>query len=68
MRPYVNEGQGVPKIVPRMLWPHTLTGLTLLGGTMRTASTPLIRKSFSRLYIRDSDMTDLTDYESTSSL
>ncbi|MCF5222096.1 FAD-dependent monooxygenase [Pseudomonas syringae] len=68
MRPFVKEGQGVPKIVPRMLWPHTHTGLKLLRGVMHIAATPLIRKTFSNLYLRDSQKVDLPDYEATSAL
>lgn len=63
MRPFVKEGQGVPKIVPRMLWPHTRGGLTLLRGAMRIAGQPMIRKAFSNLFLRDSEKVKLPDYE-----
>lgn len=63
MRPFVKEGQGVPKIVPRMLWPHTRAGLTLLRGAMRVAGKPMIRKVFSNLFLRDSEKVKLPDYE-----
>lgn len=65
MRPFVKEGQGVPKIVPRMLWPHTRAGLRLLRGAMRTAARPMIRKTFANLFLRDSQKVELPDYEST---
>ena len=64
MRPFVKEGQGVPKIVPRMLWPHTRAGLRLLRGAMRTAARPMIRKTFANLFLRDSQKVELPDYES----
>lgn len=64
MRPFVKEGQGVPKIVPRMLWPHTRAGLRLLRGAMRTAARPMIRKTFANLFLRDSQKLELPDYES----
>ena len=63
MRPFVKEGQGLPKIVPRMLWPHTPRGLALLRRTMRLAGKPWVRKTFSRLFLRNSRKVDLPDYE-----
>lgn len=68
MRPFVKEGQGVPKIVPRMLWPHTPMGLGLLRGVMHFAGKPRVRKVFSRLYLRDSQKIDLPDYSFKSNL
>lgn len=62
MRPFVKEGQGIPKIVPRMLWPHTRTGLKLLRGAMSIAGKPTLRKTFSRLFLRNSRKVDLPDY------
>ncbi|XUY28995.1 FAD-dependent monooxygenase [Agrobacterium sp. rho-8.1] len=68
MRPFVKEGQGVPKIVPRMLWPHSRLGLAVLRGTMRVAGTPLVRKTFSNLYLRDSKKIELPDYADASTI
>lgn len=62
MRPYVEEGQGVPQLVPRLLWPHTRLGLRLLRWAMRLASTPLLRKLFARFFLRDSTKIELPDY------
>jgi len=62
MRPFVKEGQGLPKIVPRMLWPHTPRGLALLRGAMRMAGKPWARKAFSSLFLRNSRKVDLPDY------
>lgn len=63
MRPFVKEGQGVPKIVPRLLWPHTRPGLAVLRGAMRIAGTPAVRKIFSKLFLRNSKRVELPDYE-----
>jgi 2-polyprenyl-6-methoxyphenol hydroxylase-like FAD-dependent oxidoreductase len=62
MRPFVDEGQNIPKIVPRMLWPHTKAGLTLLHGALRVASTPLLRGLINNSFARDANKIDLPDY------
>lgn len=62
MRPFVDEGQDIPKIVPRMLWPHTRIGLTLLHGALRLASTPLLRGLINNGFARDANKIDLPDY------
>ncbi|OPB02760.1 FAD-dependent monooxygenase [Pseudomonas syringae] len=66
MRPFVREGQGVPKILPRMLWPHSRTGLKLLRGLIRIAGKPTLRKGFSNLLLRNSKKIDLPLYVSKS--
>lgn len=62
MRPFVKEGQNIPKIVPRMLWPHNAPELMMMRSAMRVAGTPLVKKVFSRAFARDSDRIDLPDY------
>ncbi|WP_115554604.1 FAD-dependent monooxygenase [Xanthomonas arboricola] len=62
MRPFVKEGQNVPKIVPRLLWPHSTVGLTLLRGAMRLAGTPLVRRVINNSFARDSNSIALPDY------
>ncbi len=64
MRPFVKEGQNIPKIVPRMLWPHNAPELMLMRGAMRIASTPLVKKAFSSAFARDSNRIELPDYTS----
>lgn len=64
MRPFVKEGQNIPKIVPRMLWPHSPTGLRLMRGAMRVAGTPFVKKAFSRAFTRNSNKIVLPDYAS----
>ncbi|WP_460103535.1 FAD-dependent monooxygenase [Pseudomonas sp. H1_D04] len=66
MRPFVREGQGVPKILPRMLWPHSRTGLKLLRYLIRIAGKPTLRKGFSKLLLRNSKKIDLPLYVSKS--
>ena len=62
MRPFVKEGQGLPKIVPRLLWPHTRFGLVFLRSIMRLAGTKAMRKIFSKLYLRDAKKVVLSAY------
>jgi len=62
MRPFVKEGQDIPKLVPRLLWPHSQAGLAILRGAMRVASTPLVRKLINNGFARDSNRIDLPDY------
>lgn len=65
MRPFVKEGQGLPKIVPRLLWPHTSFGLLFLRAVMRLAGTKLFRKIFSKSYLRNSEKVKLPNYNLT---
>ncbi len=62
MRPVAKEGQGLPKIVPRLLWPHSEIGLALLRVAMRVASTPPLRQLVMHGFARDSKGIDLPDY------
>ena len=63
MRPFVKEGQGIPKIVPRLLWPHSRFGLGMLRRLMRLASRPAIRKTFSKAFVRNSERVELPAYD-----
>jgi len=63
MRPFVKEGQGLPKWVVRFLWPQRKIGLSFLRGAIRVASTPSLRKLFSKLYVRNSKRVKLPDYK-----
>jgi hypothetical protein len=64
MRPFVKEGQNIPKIVPRMLWPHNAPELMLMRGAMRVAGTPLVKKAFASVFARNANRIDLPDYGS----
>lgn len=65
MRPFVKEGQGTPKIVPRMLWPHSAPGLALMRGAMRVAGTSVVKKAFTGAFARDSNKINLPDYHAS---
>ncbi|WP_288380542.1 FAD-dependent monooxygenase [uncultured Massilia sp.] len=62
LRPFVDEGQGLPKIVPRLLWPYSKAGLTILRAVLRVAGTSLGQKIVSKGFARDSNSIDLPDY------
>jgi len=62
MRPFVKQGQDVPKLVVRMLWPHSTVGITLLHGALRLASTPIVRRVINNGFARDSNAINLPDY------
>ena len=62
LRPFIEEGQGLPKIVPRLLWPHSKLGLTVLRNVMRVAGTPLGQKLVKQGFARDSTAIDLPEY------
>lgn len=65
MRPFVKEGQNIPKIIPRMLWPHSPTGLRLMHSAMRVAGKPLARKAFSITFSRNSSKIILPNYKTS---
>lgn len=62
MRPFVKEGQGVPKLVPRLLWPHSRLGLSVLRGAMRLAAQPVVRRIFAKALVRNSRSVALSSY------
>ena len=62
LRPFIEEGQGLPKIVPRLLWPHSKLGLTVLRNVMRVAGSPLGQKLVRQGFARDSTSIDLPEY------
>jgi 2-polyprenyl-6-methoxyphenol hydroxylase-like FAD-dependent oxidoreductase len=62
MRPFVESGQNVPKIVPRLLWPHTRPGLALLRGALRLAGKPRLRGALSRAFAGGENRLALPDY------
>jgi len=66
MRPYVEEGQGLPKIVPRLLWPHSRIGVGALRAAARVVSAAPLQKLVTRNFARDSEKVDLPDYALTS--
>jgi len=63
MRPMVEGAQGVPKIAPRLMNPHSRLGLYLLHGALNLASKPSIRKFSAGLFDRDLKEPDLSRYK-----
>nr|WP_238982024.1 FAD-dependent monooxygenase [Xanthomonas phaseoli] len=63
MRPFVEEGQNIPKLLPRLLWPHTRAGLALLRGAMHLAGSSLFKKFINDRFARDSRSIVLPRYE-----
>ena len=62
MRPMVEDGQGVPKIAPKMMNPHSRIGIRLLHGILGVASKPAIRGVASKLFAREPKAPDLSRY------
>ncbi|WP_458094217.1 FAD-dependent monooxygenase [Roseomonas sp. WA12] len=62
MRPMTEEGQGVPKIGPRMMNPQSRLGIHLLHGALNVASKPPIRDLTAKLFAREPKSPDLSRY------
>jgi 2-polyprenyl-6-methoxyphenol hydroxylase-like FAD-dependent oxidoreductase len=62
LRAFVEDAQGIPKIVPRMANPHSKLGLMLLHGTLKAASAPGIKPLFGKLISGKSKDINLPDY------
>ena len=63
MRPMVEQGQGVPKIEARVLYPHSRIGIALLHGALRVANKPGLRDLFGTLFDRVPQEPDLSLYD-----
>ncbi|WP_027174131.1 FAD-dependent oxidoreductase [Methylobacterium sp. 10] len=63
MRPMVEQGQGVPKIAPKLANPKTRLGIRLLHGALRVASTRFVRRVFGTLFSRPPRAPDLSAYD-----
>ena len=64
MRPMVKQGQGVPKIAPRIMNPHSKLGIHLLHSVLSVASRPALRDIAAKLFASGPDAPDLSRYES----
>jgi len=64
MRPFVEKGQGVPKIAPKMLQPQTRFGVALQHAVLRVAAAPGIKQIATKLFISGADEIELPDYAS----
>lgn len=63
MRPMVEEAQGVPKIAPRLMNPHSRLGIALLHGALGVASRPALRNIAAKLFARPPKQPDLSKYD-----
>ncbi len=62
MRPMVENAQGVPKIAPRLMNPHSRVGIRLLHGALDLASRPAVRKLSGKIFGGDTPEPDLSRY------
>lgn len=62
MRPMVEDAQGVPKIAPRLMNPHSRIGIRLLHGALDLASRPAVRKLSGSMFGGDTPEPDLARY------
>ncbi len=65
MRPMVEDAQGVPKIAPRLMNPHSRLGIRLLHGALGIASRPAVRKITGTLFGGGGKEPDLSRYDGT---
>lgn len=63
MRPMIEKGQGVPKIAPRLMNPHTRLGINLLHNVLDIASKPAIRGLATKLFASEPEAPDLSRYD-----
>lgn len=62
MRPFVEKGQGVPKIAPKLMNPLTPLGIRLLHGVLNVASRPAVRRLGAALSFGGGGEPDLSRY------
>lgn len=62
MRPMVDKAQGVPKVAPRLMNPHSRLGIRLLHTALRVASNPRLRSLAVRAFARPPLEPDLSPY------
>jgi 2-polyprenyl-6-methoxyphenol hydroxylase-like FAD-dependent oxidoreductase len=63
LRPYMEEGQDVPKLAPRLSSPQSRLGITLQRAALRVAAAPGIRQVVAKLAAPPTDNIELLDYE-----
>ncbi|GLK80085.1 FAD-dependent monooxygenase [Methylopila turkensis] len=62
IRPMVEDGQGVPKIAPRLMHPRSRLGIRLLHGALGVASRPAVRNLAAKLFAGETKAPDLSSY------
>lgn len=63
MRPMVEDGQGVPKIAPRLIHPKSRLGIKVLHGVLGVASSDIVRGLGAKLVSGPDNEVDLSRYE-----
>lgn len=63
MRPMVSHAHGIPRIVPRLMNPHSRLGVRLLHGVLRVATSRAMRTVAAKLSRRRQSRPWLPDYE-----
>jgi len=63
MRPMVAEGQGTPKIAPRLMHPDSRLGIRLLHGVLGVAASAPVRSAAAKLFGGPSKEPDLDRYD-----
>jgi len=63
MRRMVDQAQGVPKIAPRLMNPHSRLGVHLLHGVLALATRPPLRSLTAKLSNRSLDAPDIRRYD-----
>lgn len=63
MRPMVEQGQGVPKIAPKLANPKSRLGIRLLHGALRFASMPITRRIAGKLFSNAPKAPDMSRYD-----
>jgi len=64
MRPMVQKGQGVPKLAPRLMNPHSRLGIAVLHGALKIASAPPLQGLAAKLFSSPPDAPDISIYRS----
>jgi 2-polyprenyl-6-methoxyphenol hydroxylase-like FAD-dependent oxidoreductase len=62
MRPMVEDGQGVPKIAPRLMHPKSRLGISLLHGVLGVASSDMVRDLAAKLFGGPGTEVDVSRY------
>ena len=62
MRPFVEKGQAVPRIAPKLMNPRTRLGIRLLLGVLNLTSKPAVRGFATRIFAREPKSPDLSRY------
>jgi 2-polyprenyl-6-methoxyphenol hydroxylase-like FAD-dependent oxidoreductase len=63
MRPMVEKIQGIPKLAPRLMNPHSRLGIHLLHGALDLASLPPLRDIMTKLFAKPPEGPDLSRYD-----